>query len=131
MRFLFRIGGNRFWVITPEPAQGLGENSGGVLLVVAAIAPGVVHVITRELKRRKHFLIREKPVASVIVQIVGAILKEHSDRPGFRLANQRRIIVASAEAHECADAGEDPAKGIRPLPRCGKGADGPAAGASN
>src|SRR5258705_5093730 len=55
-------------------------------------------VILRELQRRRHLLVGQKPVAMRIVQIIRAILKEHSDRLGRSFADERRINITAAAA---------------------------------
>ena len=126
-RLAFGVGAEGRRVIAPEPAQGLGEDGGGVLVVVTAVAPGVVDVVSGEFQGGEHFLVRQEPVAGVDVQIVGAILEENAD--GFRLglADQSRIVIAAAQADKSADAAEDAAEGIGPFPGGGKGTDGAAA----
>src|SRR5215510_5079183 len=102
-----------------------------MLDVVSAVAPGVVDLVASEGESAFHLLVGHPPVASVEVQVVLAVLEEDADRLGLELANQRRIVVAAAQADVGADRAEDAAKGVGPLPRRREGADGPAAGAAD
>src|SRR5712675_869597 len=84
-------------------------------------------VVPAELERRRHGLVGEGPIAPAVVEVGGPVLQEHADGPPGLLADERRVDVAPADAHEAADVADDLAKVVRPLPGRGEGAD--AAGA--
>src|SRR5439155_16515945 len=105
-----------FRIIAPQPPQRLGQNSAAVLAVVAFGAELEFVVVTHELQRRRHLLVRQRPVPVQIVQVVRAVLQKHSDRLFLRLADQRRIVVSAADVGETADMAEDLAEFFWPFP---------------
>src|SRR4051794_17368863 len=92
---------------------------------VFAGAPDGFVVVFCELQGGLHLLIREKPVAMHVVQVIRTILEENANRLGRGFTNQRWINIAAAaagdvrtkgDAGEAADVADDFAKLIRPLP---------------
>ncbi|MFO0007554.1 MAG: hypothetical protein ACK559_41210, partial [bacterium] len=73
----------------PQPFHGRGKHLRGVLAVVAAVTPGVSHLVAREGEAALDGLIGHPPVAGVDVEIVGAILEEDAERLGLDLADER------------------------------------------
>ena len=80
-------------------------------------------IVTHELQRRGHLLVRQRPVAVQVVEVFGAVLQENANRFLFRFPNQRRVDIAAANVGEAADVTEHFAKFIGPLPRYGPRAD--------
>src|SRR6185503_11452414 len=106
--------------VLPEPAHHIGKDFRGVLAVVAALAPYVVHVVAGEDERPLQFLIRHPPIAGVDILVRAAILEKNSDRLRLVLADERWIVVPAAQTDIGADCAEHAAKRIRPLPSRGE-----------
>src|SRR5688572_15028479 len=78
-------------------------------------------IVAHELERRRHVLVRERPVPMQVVEIVAAILQEHAERlGGFSLPDQRRVNVSAANVGEAANMTDDLAERIGSLPRDGE-----------
>ena len=59
------VGFYGLWPIAPEPVQGVGEYLAGMFLIVAAVAEGVIDVVSGKLKRTEHRLVGEPPIAAL------------------------------------------------------------------
>src|SRR5437773_12280195 len=103
-------------IIAPKPAQRIGQNRAAVFGIVALGAELELVVVSHELERGGHFLVRQWPVAVQVVEVLRAVLQENPYRLLFSFANQRWIDVASADVSETADRAEHFAKFIRPFP---------------
>src|SRR5688572_9302199 len=80
--------------VAPEPAERIGKDGPAVLPRVTALAEHKGVIVAHELERRRHVLLRERPVTMQVVEIVAAILQEHAERlGGFSLPDQRRVNV--------------------------------------
>src|SRR5262249_37356953 len=117
--------------VLPQPAHGVGKNLRGVLAIVTAVAPGVIDFVASELEGALHFLVDHPPVAGGEVQVVLAVLDEHTARVRLILGDQRWIVFPAAQSDVGANGAEDTTKGVGPLPRRREGTDGPAAGAAD
>ncbi len=114
---------HRRGVILPEPAHRIGKDSRGLLVVVPAIAPNVLHLVAGKGKRPLHGLILHPPVTSVNIEIIGAILQEDTDRFRFKPSNKGRVNIPSAQADIGANRTEYAAEFNGPLPGGSKGGD--------
>src|SRR5215204_2479878 len=91
-------------------------------------------IVAGEGERLGHLLVGERPVAVLVVEVVGPVLEEDADWLARRLADERRIIVAAlaqrrptGDVDEAADPGEDFAELIGALPGDREGANTAAA----
>ena len=98
---------------------------------MAALVPGVAHLVAGNVKRLFHLLIGQPPIAVGEFQVVGAVLKEDADGLGLDLANQDGIDIAAAMRAEAAHVAEHAAEGVGTLPGRRKRADSAAAGAGD
>src|SRR5262245_65596994 len=78
--------------IAPQPAQRVGQDGAAVFARVAAVAEFESIVVAGVLERRGHFLIGQRPVYEKVVQVVGAILKKHTD--GFAIVFEQQSGIA-------------------------------------
>ena len=69
------------YLITPEPAEGIGEEGAAVFVGVATVAEVEAVVVFGEFEGGGHLLVGEGPVAVGVVEVVGAVLEE--DAEGF------------------------------------------------
>src|SRR4029078_7961150 len=85
--------------VPPEPAQGVGKDRSPVLWRMATVTKLELIVISRELQRRSHVLVRKRPVPVKVIEVVCAVLQEYSERLRFvlRLPNLRGVDVAAAD----------------------------------
>src|SRR4026207_2407390 len=76
---LFRRASRSNWgrIVTPEPPQGIRQNRTAVLAVVSTVTPDVFHIVTGELQRGKHGLVRPAAVAVGGLILVRAVLQKH------------------------------------------------------
>src|SRR2546426_11287216 len=88
-------------------------------------------IVTHELQRRGHLLVRQRPVAVQVVEVFGAVLQKDANWFLLRFPNQRRIDIAAANVGEAADVTEHFAKFIGPLPGDGPRADAAGTDAAN
>src|SRR5689334_10249353 len=91
----------------------------------------MLNFVTGECQGPLHHLVRHPPIATINIEIIGAILQEYADRFGLELANKRRVNLATSQSHVRPDGAENTRKCIRPLPGGGEGADGTTAGAAD
>src|SRR4051812_9872595 len=99
--------------------------------VVGAVAVFEAAVVAGELQGGSHFLIRERPVAELIVQIVRAVLQEDAERFVLGLANLFRINVSATDVGKATDVAEDFAKRVGPFPGDGESANAAAGNAAD
>ena len=101
-----------------------------MLAVVGAFTEHELVIVTGELERGRHVLIRERPVAELIVEIIATILKEDAQGLLLRLANHGGIHIAATNVGEGTDVADHLAEGFGMLPGDGESADaaGTAAG---
>src|SRR5687767_11942310 len=92
-------------LLAPEPAQRVGKDRAAVFSTVPAVAEDELMIVAGELQRRGHFLVRERPVAVQIIEIIRAILQEDAERLRLllRFANEPRVHVAAADIGEAPD----------------------------
>src|SRR5688572_21187334 len=98
-----------------------------MFLVVAAFAPGVVHVVASPGEGAFHHLVGHPPVAAVKVVIARAALEENLDGLGLELPDEYGKLVAPVDADISADAREDSAETVGPVPSDHEGGDAAAA----
>src|SRR5204863_7239311 len=84
--------------IAPEPAQCRGQDRGPVVGVVAAVALDEADVVSGVIERAGQGLVGDPPVAAVDVEVASAVLEEYAQGARLRLADDRRIAVAAAQA---------------------------------
>ena len=118
-------------IVLPQPAHGLGEDGGAVILVVAVGAPDVLHFVAGPLEGPVHGLVGHPPVAGVDVEILVSVLEEDAERFRFGFADEGGQFVAAAEADIGSDHGIDTAERIRPVPGGHEGADSAGAGTAD
>src|SRR5262249_14185374 len=109
----------------------MGQDRAAVLAIVPAVAVNELVFIPRELQSGRHLLIGQRPVAMLVVQVVGAVLEEDTDRLPLRLANDARIYVPAADVNEAADVAEHFAEQVRPFPGYCERTDAAGADAAN
>ncbi len=59
--------------------------------MIAAVRPFAedkLRIVARKLQRRRHFLIRKRPIPMFVVEIIGSVLQEYAERFPLGLANQ-------------------------------------------
>ena len=84
-----------------------------MIAVVASHARHELVVVLGESQGLVHLQIREPPVAVSVVQVLLAVLQEHSDRlVRFGLSDEGRVDVATADVREAPDMTEHLAKGL-------------------
>ena len=123
-RFLHR---NRLRVVAPEPAQRVRKHRCAVAIAVAVFAELDLHVVARELERRRHPRVLDVPAAGVVHEILTSRLHEHADRPRLGAPDETRQTIGAAEVAEAADPRDHAAELVRTVPRGDERAD--AAGA--
>src|SRR5262245_59511568 len=67
------------FVITPQPAQADGQDRAPVPVAVKSESPLEFEIVAGERQRFGHLLVRQRPIAVRIVQIVLAILQKDAD----------------------------------------------------
>src|SRR6266540_1950140 len=87
----------RLRLSSPQPAQRLRQYRAPVLVGVAAVPELEPVVVAAELEGGRHLLVRERPVAEAVVQVVRSVLEENAYGPVRRLADQRGVDVAAAD----------------------------------
>src|ERR1700730_964127 len=65
--------------VSPKPSHCIRQDSRCLLARMPAIAPSVLHFITRKRQRAFHGLVGHPPVATVFVKVVGAILHKYTN----------------------------------------------------
>src|SRR5690349_8144356 len=96
-----------------------------MLAIVAAFPPNVVHLVAREGQGAFHLLVGHPPIAPVNILIGAAVLEKNANPFWLHFTNDGGIRIAAAEADVSANAAEDPAESIRPLPGSRERANGP------
>ena len=91
--------------------------------VVSADTVGKLVVVILERQRLGHLLVCQRPVAVLVIQVSTAVLQKDADRLAICFANDRRIVVSTANVHETADVAQHFAKRIGALPSDGPSAD--------
>ncbi len=71
--------------------------------VVAAVSEDELVIVAGKFECSSHLLVREGPIAVLVVQIVGTVLQEDADRFAFRFANQSWVDMPAADVGEAAD----------------------------
>src|SRR5579872_1339899 len=71
--------------------------------------------IPGKFQRRSNFLISQKPVTCVEVEVVASILEENAKRQWLHLADQCGINVPAAQVCETPDEAKNTPKRIRPV----------------
>src|ERR1700722_20464126 len=74
-----RARAGRFGIVAPQPAERIGQDRSALLAVVPAIAVDKVVVVMSKLERGGHFLIRQRPIAELVVDVSRAVLQEHAN----------------------------------------------------
>ena len=87
------------------------------------VAPFKLEIISGKGQRFGQRLIRQRPIAVGIVQIVRAVLKKDADRFLLRLADQKRIDVAAANVGKASNQADDFAELIGSVPGNREGGD--------
>src|ERR1051326_4102068 len=112
-------------VIAPKPPQRVGQNGAAMFAVVTFRAELEFIIISGKFQRCRHLLVGQRPIPVEVVQVFRAVLQEYPDRLLFRLADQSRIHMASANVSEASDVAEHFAKSIRAFPCHRPGANSP------
>src|SRR5439155_17027357 len=100
-----------------------GQNGASVLRRMAAVAENELVIVLGKLQGRGHLLVGQRPVAGVVIQIIGAILEKDADRLARGLADLSRIDISAADVREAADMAQDFAKQVGAFPGRGEGTD--------
>src|SRR5262249_55717779 len=114
-RFVANFPGSTLWpkqLLLPQPAKPDGQNCPRVFAVVATVAVDELVIVLGELQGGGHLLIRQGPVAGLIIQIMRAVLQEDSNRLPRGLTNLSRIHVAAADVGETPDMAQHLAKQV-------------------
>src|ERR1700722_7353799 len=82
-------------LIAPNPAHRVGEDRAAVLAAVNAFAVDEFVIVALVLQRRGHLLIRQWPVAELIVDVVGPVLQKDANLLLLSLADDSGIDVAA------------------------------------
>src|SRR6266851_6346713 len=109
--------------VFPKPAHRVRQDSGSLFTRMPAIAPSVLHFIACKRQRAFHSLISHPPVATVSIEIVGAVLHEYTNGLWLVFSNQARIAHTAPQINVCADRTKDTCECIWSFPRGGKGGD--------
>ena len=107
----------------PQPLDRVGEDLRGVLVVVAPVAPRMVHLVAGERQRPLKGLVGDPPIAAIDVEVLGSALEKDADRLRLDLPHEGGVFIAAAQSDVRADPAEDTAEGVRPLPGGGEGGD--------
>ena len=94
--------------VPPEPPHGLWENCSSVLPTVPPFAPDRLEIILTKQESLLHLTITQPPVPMGVIQIVGTILQEHTQRLFLPLSDQGRIDMAAADIGKTPDVGSRP-----------------------
>ncbi len=94
-----------------------------MLPTVPPFAPDRLQVILAELKSLLHLKITQPPIPMGVIQIVGTILQEHTQRLFLSLSDQGRIDMAAADIGKTPDVAHDLSEEVWPLPGSRKGTD--------
>ena len=95
-----------------------------MLPIMSSVAELEFVIVAGEFERRRHFLIRQRPAAMQVVQVVRSILQKDSNRTLLRLAKECGINVAASNIGKAAHVAEHLPEMIWPFPRHRPGADG-------
>ena len=74
-----------------------------MLSAVPSFSPDGLEVIPAEVKSLLHLEVTQPPVPMRVIQIVGTILQEHTERSLLPLSNQGWIDMAAADIGETPD----------------------------
>ena len=107
----------------PDPAEGVGKDGAAVFAVVGAVAHDELVVVVFVFEGGSHLLVGERPVAELIVEICGAVLKENANGFAFGFANECFVVMAAADVGEAADVADDFAELVGSFPGDREGAD--------
>ena len=110
-------------IAVPKPAHRIGEDGVAVFAAVPAVAPFVFQLIAGKLERALYHLVGDPPVAAVNVQVILTVLQKNAERLRLGFADERRNLVAAAQADVSADGRVNPVKRIGPVPSDVEGAD--------
>lgn len=120
------------FVVSPKPAERIGENRASMIPVVGTFAVNEFDVVVPKYEGGVHLLVPKWPVAMNIVEIVASVLHENAERLFLAaFPDQRRIVVTSANIGKAANVAEDFAKLVGPLPGHCEGANTATADAAN
>ena len=62
-----------------------------MFLIVAAVAEGVIYVVSGKLKRAEHRLISHPPIAALKIVVVAAVLEKNAKWLVFDFSNEGRV----------------------------------------
>ena len=85
--------------------------------VMTTIAEDELVVISRKLKRGGHLLIREGPIAGLVIDVLRTVLQKDANRLALRFSNQGRVNMSATQIRKASDRAQHFAKFIRALPR--------------
>src|ERR1041385_3203926 len=71
-------------ITSPKPPQRIRQQCSSVLVRVSSVAEFKPIIVTRKLKGGRHLLIGQRPIAELVVEIVGTVLKENPNGFAFR-----------------------------------------------
>src|SRR6267142_2845993 len=109
--------------VFPKPAHRVRQGSGSLFARMPAIAPNVLHFITRKRQSAFHSLISHPPVATVYVEVVGAVLHKYTNGLWLIFSDQTWVTHTTTQIDVSADRTEDACECIWSFPRGGKGGD--------
>ena len=102
-----------------------------MISVVTALPPIQFDVIVFEFQGRIHLLVRQRPIAMLIVQIVVSVLKVNSNRLHVGFSNEARVSVSVADVGEATDMADNFSKFVWSLPSNGERADSATTGSTD
>src|ERR1051325_3552439 len=116
--------------IPPQPSERVWQDGAALGAAVETVAEDELVVVAGEREGFGERLVRERPVAVVVVQVVGAVLEEHANIALRRLADHGLVVMTAllevatiGDVREAADPAQHFVKLVRPLPGYGKRAD--------
>src|SRR2546423_2645107 len=78
-----------FPIITPKPAQRIRKDCAAMFSIVTAIAKLEFVIVAGEFQRGGHFLVRQRPIAMEVIEVIRSILEKNADWFLFRSPNER------------------------------------------
>ena len=87
-----------------------------MLAAVGTFPEHELEIVTGKRQRAGHRLVRQRPVAVEIVEIISAVLQKHAQRLALGFPDQCGIDVSAADIHETADLAQHAAELVRSFP---------------
>src|SRR5271156_758272 len=119
-------------MVAPEPPHHIRQNGSAHFLSVLVHPPGVIQVVAFSRERLHHPRVLIKPVASLVVRLIGAlsavvvppVAEKNANRLFLTFADDIRISIPSAQIHKTAHITQDFAKFVWTFPCDGESNNG-------